>query len=96
MTSLLYGFAGLRAGSALKLPIDRPAPVWVLEPFIADETKCVDLVLILEFVQFLAFHIDSNLERTGGGQGCPLGRALFTPKALPSTVEGKRESPRGR
>lgn len=56
MIGLLFDFAGLRAGSALKLPIDRPAPVWVLEPFTADQAEPVGTVFFLEFVQWFAFH----------------------------------------
>lgn len=56
MTNLLCGFASLRASAALKLAVDMPAPVWVLEPFRADDTESVDRVAFLHFVELLALH----------------------------------------
>lgn len=94
MTLLLYGFASLRAGSALKLAINMPAPVRELEPFLADDTESVDGVSFLHLMELLAFH-DLLLEKNWRGMRVHTSIAIRLPPSTRETRAAGRDATSG-
>lgn len=66
MIGLLFGFASLRAGSALEHTFSMPASIRKLETFTANDAVTIDGVLRLHFVKFHGNSIEKELARDEG------------------------------
>lgn len=83
MIGLLFGFASLRAGSALEHTFSVPASIRKLETFTANEAVTVDGVLLLQFVKFLPFHWDSKFSKNWRGMRVLTSQAIRLPPSIP-------------